>query len=69
MTITDAIAFLMSAKEKVGGDACLILSLTGSGLGDADIDSMTIIEQDQGYKEDVKGYVEVRCEHPCLKDE
>lgn len=66
MTVNEALATLESAKLMVGGDACLVLSLTGSGIGDADIDSMAVITQDTGYKPGVGGYVEVRCQHPCL---
>lgn len=69
MTINEALDFLTKAKTRVGGDAVLVLSLTDSGIGDADIDSMEVIEQDNGYKSDVSGYVEVRCDHPCLIEE
>jgi hypothetical protein len=61
MTIDEAIAVLTEAREKMGGDRCLILSLTDSEIDDADINSM-VVQQDGE-----SAYVEVRCDHPVAK--
>lgn len=63
MTIRSAINTLQSAAVRIGDDKCLILSLTGSEIEDANINGMEIINQDESQ------YVEVRCDHPSLNRE
>lgn len=63
MTIDDAIRFLLAARVQVGPDACLILSLSGSGIPDADVDSMHVVQDPPDSR-----YVEVRVRHPDLQD-
>ena len=58
MTIDQAIVFLTKAKAQVGGDACLILSLTDSELPDHAVDGMTVI------KDESNGYVQVEVTVP-----
>lgn len=60
MTVDKAIKALQKAREEVGGDACLILSLSGSGIEDADVNDMIVV------KDSCNRYVEVRVKHPSL---
>ena len=64
MTINEAIRFLKDARERLGGDACLVLSLTESGIEDADIDGMDVVQDCDGTR-----YVQVRVNHPALSTE
>jgi hypothetical protein len=57
-TVNEAIALLERARTQVGGDACLILSLTGSGIEMVGIDVLVI------QKENESRYVEVRARLP-----
>lgn len=63
MTIDQALRVLQDAKRKMGGDRCLILSLSGSGIEDANVNSMHIACDTKGES----GYVEVRVSHPSLR--
>jgi hypothetical protein len=63
ITVDEAIAILTKARDTVGGDACLILSLTGSGIEDADVNDLVIV------KEDDSRYVSVKVSHPYLPTE
>lgn len=58
-----ALAILTRAKEQVGGDAALILSLSASGISDCDVHNMFI--QNDGENR----YVEVRVKHPALVEQ
>ena len=60
LTVDEALVILQCAKEKVGGNACLILSLTKSAISDCDVNDMVI--QSDGENR----YVEVRATHPEL---
>jgi len=60
LTVDKALEILKKAKKQVGGDACLILSLTASELPDAIVNEMVII------KDETNRYVEVKCDHPEL---
>lgn len=62
MTIDEAIQALREARDRLGGDACLVLSLTDSGIEDADVDGMTLVEDNDGA-----GYVQVEVWHPAFK--
>jgi hypothetical protein len=61
ITVDEAIALLTKARDTVGGDACLILSLTGSGIEDADVNDLEIV------KEEDSRYVSVRVNHPSIQ--
>lgn len=61
MTIVEALEFLRKARERLGDDACLVLSLTDSGIEDADVDGMTLVEDNDGTR-----YVQVEVRHPAL---
>ncbi len=52
-----ALAILTQAKQQMGGDVALILSLTGSSLPDCDINDMAVIHDKDN------AYVEVQAEH------
>ena len=60
MTIDQALQVLTKAKRSLGGGACLILSLTASGIEDADVSSMEIIRAGESR------YVQVSVAHPAL---
>lgn len=62
ITIDEAIRKLRLAKDQIGGDKCLILSLSGSGIEEANVNELYII------KEGESTYVQVRVNHPSLKD-
>jgi hypothetical protein len=57
MTIDEAIEFLNKARSKLGGEACLILSLTGSEIEDVDIDGMDEMVEPGSF------YVQVRAQY------
>lgn len=61
-TIDEALKILQTAKEQLGGDACLILRLIGSGVEDADVSDLAIISDSDSR------YVEVRVLHPYLQE-
>lgn len=62
LTVDQALAILTEAKKQMGGEAALILSLTDSGIPDADVNDMVI-----QYDKD-NAYVEVQVSHPYLED-
>jgi hypothetical protein len=62
LSVDAALAILTKAKKQMGGDACLILSLSGSGIMDCNINNMVI--QNDGENR----YVEVRARHPELAE-
>jgi hypothetical protein len=64
VTINEALRFLKTARERLGGDACLVLSLTESGIEDADIDGMDTVQDLDGTR-----YVQVRVSHPAFAKE
>jgi hypothetical protein len=57
-TVGEAIALLEQARFRVGDDACLILSLTGSGIEMVDVDLLHIVNEKESR------YVEVRARLP-----
>lgn len=65
VTIDDAIAFLTTAKAKVGGNKVLVLSLTDSLMEDATIDALTLIDNVADGSGESQ-YVQVECNHPGL---
>lgn len=62
LTVDAALAILIEAKNKVGGDAPLVLSLTDSELADQNVNNMEIIDVDESQ------YVEVQVKHSDLAD-
>lgn len=70
LTIDRALEVLKEAKERIGGDKCLVLSLTDSGLEDRTINNMRVI---YGYSRTIgdcvvseDAYIQVECSHPAL---
>lgn len=62
MTIAEAIGFLSRARDRLGADnACLVLSLTDSGIEDAGVNGMTLVEDSDGTR-----YVQVEVSHPAF---
>lgn len=62
MTIAEALDFLSHARDLLGDDnACLVLSLTDSGIEDADVNGMTLVHDSDGER-----YVQVEVRHPAL---
>jgi hypothetical protein len=52
ISIDEALAILQKAKEEMGGDKGLILSLSKSGIQDVDVNNMVIIhDKDNAYVE------------------
>ena len=62
ITIDEAIGMLSDMREwsKLGGNTCLVLSLTDSGLPDVDVDDLALTQDNVG------AVVEVRVDHPDL---
>lgn len=60
LTIDQALRVLQDARNLMGGDRCLILSLSGSEIEDASVNGMAI--QIDGESK----YVEVRVSHPLF---
>jgi hypothetical protein len=52
LTVDEALKILQKAKQELGGNACLILSLSSSGIQDVDVNNMVIInDKDNAYVE------------------
>jgi hypothetical protein len=60
ITIDLTLAYLQHAREQIGGDKCLILSLAASELEDVDVSQLLIVDDDSGQ------YVQVSAVHPAL---
>lgn len=65
ISIDEALVILNRAKKQIGGDKCLILSLTGSGIEDANVQNLHIIDEGENNSR----YIEVQVEHPCIQDD
>lgn len=62
VTIDDAIRILTEARAMLGGDACLILSLTDSEVEHVNIEEMVYVGREESR------YVEVRATLPGRAD-
>lgn len=64
VTVDDAIQLLQEAKRtaRLGGDTCLVLSLSGSGIENAAVNELAVVNDDDG------SVVEVRVQHPDFVD-
>lgn len=63
LTVNGALEVLLEAKEKLGGNATLVLSLTNSSLQDVNVNAMKLMQDHDG------GYVEVQVLHDDLQEE
>lgn len=63
ITIDEALVILNRAKEQIGGDKALILCLCGSGIEDANVENLNII--DEGVNN--SRYIEVHVDHPSIQ--
>ncbi len=61
LSIDEALRVLKAAKAKIGGDKALILSLTDSGLPDANVEELALVDVAESQ------YVEVRVKHHYLE--
>lgn len=62
LTVDEALGALIKAKNTVGGNAVLVLSLTDSGISDCNVNDIVIIQDVDN------AYVEVQARHDELND-
>jgi hypothetical protein len=66
VTIDAALELLQKAKERIGGDKCLILCLVDSGIQDANVELLEIVDGTEEGEE--SQYIRVSVDHGPLDE-